>query len=826
MHSAHFVDVVLPLALKQQYTYSIPDEFVPVLKPGMRVVVSFGKRRLYSAVVYKIHSQPPQGYATKDIIQVIDENGPIVLPLQIKLWEWIASYYMCSLGEVMKAALPSALKLESETYVDRAEYADMDFSDAEQQVIFMLDGKKKLTIQDILTKSGVRNPMSVIRTLIDKGAINVSERLGGAYAAKTEPYLSLAPTYRDTNVLNGLLDGLKRAPAQEKLIMGLLASAENHADMLNVEVAQAKLLQRVDVSPAIVKALVQKGVIVQSMVEVSRIQKHDSLGKEPAKLNEHQQNALDDIHEQFKNRNVTLLHGVTSSGKTEIYIHLINETLNLGKQVLYLLPEIALTAQIVNRLRNVFGNRVGVYHSKYGDAQRAEVYNGVLNSKQESNLARYDVILGVRSSIFMPFSNLGLIIVDEEHENTYKQNNPAPRYNARDVSVILAQLHGAKVLMGTATPSIESYHNAKNGKYGLVELKERYRDMQLPEVRVVDLRKARRDKKMHSHFSQTLIDSIDATLKRHEQVILFQNRRGFAPVVECADCGWVPRCTHCDVSLTYHKYTNLLVCHYCGFTSPQLHECLACGSTNLQMKGFGTEKVEDDLAVFFPTARIVRLDLDSSRSRTAYERIIEDFEQGNIDVLIGTQMVTKGLDFDRVSLVGILNADSMMNFPDFRAFEHSYQLMSQVSGRAGRKGKRGLVILQTSQPEHPVVHEVVAQDYTSLYDEQIDERLNFCFPPFCRLISVSLKYKDKEVLAQVATDYATWLQKALGSCVLGPEAPLVERVQNLFILEILVKIDHTKPLQRVKDLISYYADAIKQRKDLYSMVVAIDVDPM
>lgn len=821
-----FVDVILPLAVAQRFTYSIPDDLVQQVRQGVRVVVPFGKKRLYSAIVYQVHANKPQGFDIKSVIQVIDDDGPIVLPTQLRLWDWIAGYYMCSLGEVMKAALPSALKLESETYVDKTDNEELIYSEAEQQVMFLLDGKNKITIDQIIAKSGVKNPMSVIKSLIAKDAINVSEKLFEEYQPKFEAVLSLSKKYRTSEAINQLLNSLKRAQSQEKLLLGLLAfsKSDNDEQMFQVEVTKRELLSQVDVSSAVVKAMVQKGILEQQMVEVSRIKTFSNQEKEPAKLNEHQQAALESIRQNFENGKVTLLHGVTSSGKTEIYIHLIKQTVDAGKQALYLLPEIALTTQIISRLRNIFGDRVGVYHSKYGDAQRVEVYNGVLNYDVVSNLAQFDVILGVRSSVFLPFRNLGLVIVDEEHENTFKQNNPTPRYNARDVAIVLANIHGANVLLGTATPSIESYHNAKMGKYALVELTERFRNMELPQVRVVDLKKANRDRKLHTHFSSDLLDEIGATLERNEQVILFQNRRGYAPVVECADCGWVPRCEHCDVSLTYHKNTNMLVCHYCGFSLNNPSACPSCEGKNLKMKGFGTEKIEDDLALYFPKARIKRLDLDSTRSKSSYERIIDDFENGEVDILVGTQMITKGLDFDKVSLVGILNADSMLNFPDFRAFEHSYQLMSQVAGRAGRKGRRGLVILQTSQPEHSIVREVVSQDYVLMYEEQIEERRLFNFPPFCRLINISLRHRDNIVLAEHAKVVAAALRKTLGNCVLGPEAPVVARVQNLYIMEIMVKVDPQKSLMQVKEVVDYYLKAIRTQKT--SLSVAIDVDPM
>lgn len=791
------------------------------------MVVPLQTRKMYAGIVYRLHNNKPQGVDIKDIIQVIDQH-PIVLPIQFKLWEWISQYYMCTLGEVMKAALPAALKLESETYLEPAtdSFEPANLTPPEQQVMFFLRDKKKHTIQDVVAKSGVKGAIKVIKALISKDLVEVVERLGQNYQPKTVPFISFTPQYQNHDALNTLIDNLKRAPQQEKLIMAMLSSGAAGDKILEVEVRQSTLLKRLDLSSSVVNTLIVKGILKRRMVEVSRIERHDSLGKSPAALNEAQQKALDDINKQFETHGVTLLHGVTSSGKTEIYIHLMAQTLEAGRQVLYLLPEIALTAQIINRLRNVFGERVGIYHSKYGDARRAEVYNGVINHDPASQLARYSIILGVRSSVFMPFNNLGLIIVDEEHENTYKQDNPAPRYNARDVAVVLGQFHGAKVLLGTATPSIESFYNAQFGKYGFVELSTRFRNMALPEVKVVNLRKARRDRQMHSHFSQTLIQAIDHTLQAHEQIILFQNRRGFAPVVECDECGWVPHCEHCDVALTYHKFTNQLVCHYCGFSIKPPTQCLACGSKVLKTKGFGTEKLEDELAIIFPNARIKRLDLDTTRSRMAYETIIDDFQNGDIDVLIGTQMVTKGLDFDRVSLVGILNADSMLNYPDFRAFERSYQLMSQVCGRAGRKGRRGLVILQSAQPEHTIVQEVVNQQYTKMYNEQIAERLKFKFPPFCRLIGISLRFRDKYLLAQIARDCASWLRESLGNGVLGPEPPLVERVQNLYIQEILVKVDRSQALNQVKELIAYYTGALRQRKDAKSLQIYIDVDPM
>lgn len=817
-----FAEVILPLALPKSYTYSIPSNLAGDVKVGMRVIVSFGKKKLYAAIIYKLHQQAPDKYQTKDIIQLIDDE-PIVLQSQIKFWEWIADYYQCTLGEVMKAALPSALKMESDTYIGKAEFEDIDLTDNEQIILHLLDGKKKTTIQDILSKVDFKNPMGVIKSLISKHALTIGEEIENEYQPKTELIISLAEQFRSNEALSSILDNMKRSPAQQKLIMGLLSLAENQSEVLNAKIPKKKILEKVDVSPSVLGTLIQKGILIQEEQTVSRLDTYDIDTYKPAILNEPQQAAINKIQEEFNNKNVVLLHGVTSSGKTEIYIHLINETIKSGKQVLYLLPEIALTTQIITRLRKIFGNKVGVYHSKFSDSQRVEVYNGVLANS--SSLSNFEIILGVRSSVFLPYNNIGLIIVDEEHENTYKQYNPAPRYNARDSAIVLASIHNAKVLLGTATPSIETYFNARTGKYGLVEITERYRGIELPEIKVVDVKDARKRKQMKSHFSDTLLNEISNALANNEQVILFQNRRGFAPFIECGECAWVPHCEHCDVTLTYHKSTNQLVCHYCGYSYQQPHECLACGSSNLQTKGFGTEKVEDELGIFFPDAVIERIDLDSTRSRSAYERIIGEFESGHINILIGTQMITKGLDFDKVSLVGILNADNMLNFPDFRAFERSYQLMSQVSGRAGRKGRRGLVIVQTSQADHPVIHQIIKNDYLEHYATQIDERKKFHYPPFYRLISISLKHKDRILLNQASEFMAKGLRHNLGENILGPEPPLIGRVQGLFIMNILVKIGREQPISRIKELINYYINGLKQNKDFYALVISIDVDP-
>lgn len=820
MTSQLYADVILPLALQATYTYSVPFEMEKMIQPGVRVVVSFGQRRLYSALVYRVHSEKPQVQQVKDILQVIDTT-PIVLPSQYKLWEWLAEYYMCSLGEVMKAALPSGLKMESDTYIASGDFDEIDLSDEEMTLIHLLGQKRKLTIQQLTQKSGLKHPMSVIKSMLERKLLFITEDIESDYRPKTENYIALAPEYSDEKKLCELIDSLKRAPAQQRLILAIASQATTPNDLSTARVLRKTLLEKVDVSASVLKSLIDKGFIVQDEVEISRIDNanSDPPTRNPLALEDFQINALNEIQNQFSSHDVVLLHGVTSSGKTELYIHLINQALQNGKQVLYLLPEIALTTQIINRLRKVFGDRVGVYHSKFSDSQRVEVYLKMLSEEP------FDVILGVRSSIFLPFSNLGLVIVDEEHENTFKQYNPAPRYHARDTAIVLAKQVGAKVLLGTATPAVETYFNAKSGKFGLVKMLERFSGLELPRTIVVDTRDARKRKRMKSHFSDTLLSAIENALSQKEQVILFQNRRGYAPFIECADCGWVPHCEHCDVTLTYHKYTNQLTCHYCGFGMEQMGSCLACGSTNLQPKGFGTEKVEDELSVFFPDAVIERIDLDSTRSRSSYERIISGFEQGKIDILVGTQMVSKGLDFDRVSLVGILNADNMLNFPDFRAFERSFQLITQVSGRAGRKGKQGLVIIQTAQPDHPVIKSVTGNNFFTFWEWQLAERNRFHYPPFYRLVRITLKHKDKHHLEDTAENLAKTLRHSLGENVLGPEPPIISRVQGLYILEILVKIKREQPLQRIKEFIRYSITMLKQKRETSTVVIAIDVDP-
>ncbi len=820
-----YADVILPLALQGTFTYCVPEDMINRVKPGARVVVSFGKRRLFSALVYRLHNRPPQNFQVKDILQVIDEH-PIVQPQQIRLWEWISEYYMCSLGEVMDAALPSGLKMESDTFVTSvSEIEELELTNEELTLIHILGQKRKFTIQQLAEKSGLRHPMAIIKSMLERNLLYVSEEIESEYQPKTELFLSINPEYSNEKKLCELLDSLKRAPAQQRVILAIAAQTKNSENATVTRVPRKLLLHKLNITTGVINALLSKGILIQQVDEATRLAENESQQKDdaPQPLADFQIKAIDEIRKNFEQHDVVLLHGVTSSGKTEIYMHLIDEMLHSGKQILYLLPEIALTTQIINRLRKVFGNKIGVYHSRFSDSERVEVYLRMLG--KNTNQPQYGVILGVRSSVFLPFENLGLVIIDEEHENTFKQYNPAPRYHARDTAIVMAKHAGAKVLLGTATPSVESYFNSKIGKYGLVAISERYSGLELPKTEVVNIREAWLRKKMKSHFSEKLLTAIEQALLNKEQVILFQNRRGYAPFMECADCGWVPHCEHCDVTLTYHKHSNQLVCHYCGYGIEQPGACLACGSTNLQPKGFGTEKIEDELSIFFPSAVIERIDLDSTRSKSSYDRIITNFELGKVDILVGTQMVTKGLDFERVSLVGVLNADNMLNFPDFRAFERSFQLLTQVSGRAGRKGKRGLFILQTAQPQHPIIRQVVEHDFESFFNWQLAERKKFNYPPFFRLVRISLKHKDRNVLNLAADLLSKTLRHSLNNNVLGPEAPIIPRVQGLYILEILVKIGRELPISRIKQFIGHSVYMLRQNKDTASVIASIDVDP-
>lgn len=820
----HYVDVLLPLPLANWYTYSLPESLEGQVQTGSRVIVPFGKKKFYTALVANVHYCPPEGYEIKEVTEVLDTR-PVLLPQQFRLWKWMASYYLCTMGDVYKAALPSGMKLESETIVTaNPDYeATTPLTPREQQVLDLLTQDPEQCITQLEKRLNVtRNILPVINNLLAKGAISVKEELKRNYKPKTEIRVKLSPDCQTEERLHQLFDELGRAPKRLALLMKYLELSGFFTDKASLrEVSKKELLTRADATPTIFNGLVEKGIFETYLYEVGRLDREQTRTVAINPLNPAQQAAYDAILSHFREKNVCLLHGVTSSGKTEIYIHLIRQAIENGRQVLYLLPEIALTTQITERLKRVFGGRIGIYHSKFPDAERVEIWQ-----KQLRPEGHYDIILGVRSSVFLPFHNLGLIIVDEEHETTYKQQDPAPRYHARDTAIMLASIYGAKVLLGTATPSIDSYHNALAEKYGLVTLNERYKDIRLPEIRIVDIKELARKKMMNGPFSPELLAAVRQALERHEQVILFQNRRGFAPMIECKVCGWVPKCKNCDVSLTYHKGLNQLTCHYCGYTYAVPRSCPACGSVELVNRGFGTEKIEDNIREIFPDAKVARMDLDTTRSRSAYERIIADFEAGKTHILIGTQMVSKGLDFDHVSVVGILNADNMLNYPDFRAHERAFQLMAQVAGRAGRRDKRGLVILQTKSPDLPVIHQVVTNDYKQMYEDQTAERKLFHYPPFCRFIYVYLKHRKEDVVTQAADTLAAWLRTAFGNKVLGPDKPPVGRIQMLFIKKIVIKLDLNMSGTKVRDYLLSVQRQLIEDERFRSLVVYYDVDPV
>ncbi len=840
--TTYFVDVILPLAVPNLYTYRVPFELNDAIAIGQRVVVQFGRGKLYSALVRTIHENPPKQYAAKYIDSILDEH-PIVHAKQFELWDWMSQYYMCNIGDVMVAALPGGLRLASETkivlsleYSKKIADVNLKISDKEVLIIDALEVKNVLTLQDISQIIEQKTVYPIIKSLIEKGIVLIQEELKEKFRPKIETYVRITDQADNEDNLKIIFDTLERkAHKQLDVVMAYVTLSKRYSKE-RVEVKKSDIMKMIEGAEAALKSLVKKNIFELYDREVGRLANYDSENKISA-LNEIQLQVLNSIKKQFfgkdpeestsdiaQTKDVVLLHGVTSSGKTEIYVKLIEEALAKGKQVLYLLPEIALTTQIINRLRKYFGDTVGVYHSKFNENERVEIWNDVLNSRSENS--KFQIILGARSALFLPFSNLGLVIVDEEHDTSYKQYNPAPRYNARDGAIYLSHIHKAKTLLGSATPCLESYFNAQEGKYGFAEITQRFGGVQMPEIEIADVKEATRKKQMKSHFSPLLLDTVTLALEKKEQVILFQNRRGFAPQLECNMCAWVPQCSNCDVSLTYHKVSNQLRCHYCGYSIKPPSKCAACGDTDLKMKGFGTEKIEEELNIFYPRAKIARMDLDTTRSKFAHQHIIQDFEEGNIDILVGTQMVTKGLDFDNVSMVGILNADSMLNFPDFRSFERSYQLMAQVSGRAGRKNKRGKVIIQTQNPEHSIIQEVIANDYLSMYTNQLIDRKEFNYPPYFRLIEITVIHKDVNMVNVAAKYLADALKHHFSKRVLGPEFPIISRIRNLYHKNILLKIERDASVNQVKKIVSELLIKFKSNADYKSVRIQIDVDPM
>jgi len=819
-----FVEVILPFQLSQLFTYRVPQDMVFYAALGKRVIVQFGAKKYYTGLIRRITQTCPPNIEIKNITEILDEQ-PIVNELHFTFWEWIASYYFCSIGEVFKAALPAGMKLESETAItiNHNSVYSGDLNEKENKIIDKLSNVETLTLNEVSAVLEQKSTIKIIQSLINKDIIHINESIKERYKPVKEPYIKLTDSMYDEKQLLQTINQLAKAPRQLQLLMSYLQQSNHYNPDAIAEVKKKDLLNSLNASVSALHSLTAKNIFEIYFKDSSRLLPQKKLFDQPAPLSNEQTTSYQEIVTQFEHKNVVLFHGVTASGKTEIYIHLINDCIAKGLQVLYLLPEIAITTQIINRLSAVFGEKTGIYHSKFSDAERVEIWSNIAGIKIGESVEQYEVILGVRSSIFLPFKQLGLIIIDEEHENTYKQFDPNPRYHARDAAIMLAHLHGAKVLLGTATPAIESYFNAKSGKYGFVELLNRYHDVQLPEIMVADMKLAMKKKQMVGHFTPQLIECMQQAFVEKQQVILFQNRRGYSPYIVCESCGWTAKCTSCDVSLTYHKHSESLVCHYCGYTVTHIAKCGNCKSPKIKMQGFGTEKIEDELTSIFPDIRIARMDLDSMRAKQAYYKLINDFENHNVDVLVGTQMVSKGLDFDNVGVVGIMSADHLLNYPDFRAYERSYQLMSQVSGRAGRKGKRGKVIIQTFTPENYIIHDVIHSNYIHVFQTQVLERQQFNYPPFSRLLAIILKHKQQDVLNEAADAFAVELRKIFEHRVLGPEFPVINMIQTLFLKNILLKIEKEKPIEKAKRLLKKIADKIKQKYT--TLIIVVDVDP-
>ncbi len=813
----YFIDVILPIPLKQSFTYSVNKDEAAFLKQGMRVAVPFGKSKVYTGIVYQVHDLPPVGYETKSIDHILDE-APIITTIQLQHWEWLANYYMCSLGEVIKAALPSAFLLESETIIKLSSknFQDEESLSNDEFVLYeALQHQSSIHINDARSILDRKNIVSVIQKLLEKNIIEVEETVYEQYTPKLKRYIKLASKYTSEENLHTLLDSLNRAQKQREVLM--------HLFMLNTQskkpISSTMLQKKSEASAATLRALIDKGILEEYFIQQDRIEFSGAHTSNSKTLNEAQELAFEEIKTSFQKNDVVLLHGVTSSGKTEIYVRLIEEIINLGKQVLYMLPEIALTTQLISRLQKYFGERISVYHSKFSVNERVEVWNNVLAEKPKAQ-----VVIGARSSLFLPFKNLGLIIVDEEHEPSFKQYSPAPRYNARDSAIVLANLQKAKLLMGSATPSLESYHNAKSGKFGLVTLKKRYGNVLMPDIELVDVKEKNRKKQMTGHFSDRLLEEMHEVLNNGEQIILFQNRRGFSPVVECTTCGVSPQCPNCDVSLTFHQHKNQLRCHYCGYHMAMMQNCIACGSPTLDTKGFGTEQIETELKTLFPNHKVARMDQDTTKGKHSYSKLIEALENEEIDILVGTQMLAKGLDFRNISLVGVMNADNLLNFPDFRAHERSFQLLQQVSGRAGRTQKRGKVLIQTYNPYHQILKQVSVNDYEGMYKEQLEERYNYKYPPFFRTIKIVFKDKNLSCVQKASSWFGQALEMQFKENILGPEPPPIGRIKNKYIINLLIKIPKNQSLEKTKKYIENVNRTFNSIKEFSRVRVNIDVD--
>ena len=815
-YTATFVEVLLPLPLHQSFTYRIPQRFVSEIAIGMRVIVQFGSKKIYTGLISRIHDTPPKDYQAKYIIGVLDKQ-PVIHEWQIGFWEWIAQYYCSTIGEVMAAAFPAHLKMESETRILRNPDTDIhqyEISDEEYLIMEALESTKVLSIGEISELLQEKSVLVHIKSLYDKGYIVLQDELLDAYRPKKEHFVRATFDLDNSEVKKQLFESLESAPKQSDILMTYINQYKS--DKI---ITRKKLLNLSGASASALDGLVTKKILEVFEEEVDRIEEEQNRVTVEYELNPDQAIALEEIREHHKTKDVVLLHGITGSGKTHIYMDLMDECIASGKQALYLVPEIALTAQLVQRLRKKFGNKIGIYHSKFNNNEQVEIWNKVLRGD-------YRVVLGVRSALFLPFKELGLLVIDEEHESTYKQFDAAPRYHARDSGVYLTTLHKGKIILGTATPSFESYFNALRGKYGLVKLQSRYGNMQLPEIIIADMREEHRKKMSKSHFSSLLYTSMQETMANDGQVILFQNRRGYSPLLECQNCGWVPTCQNCDISLTYHQAFRHVICHYCGYKEDTPKKCKACGQPSLKMLGFGTEKIEDELQIFFPENKSLRMDQDTTQKKYAYNAIIRSLEDGDAQILVGTQMVTKGLDFEKVRLVGILSADQLLRHPDFRAVERSYALMSQVSGRAGRRNIRGKVVIQTFSMEHPVFGYLLANDYEGFYESQISERLYYKYPPFYKLIKLTFKDADLEKVKTAASYMADRLRDELGHRVLGPEFPGIARIRNKYLMNILIKLERSGiDIDEIKKHILMEATHFRSQKDFRKVRLVVDVDP-
>ena len=812
-----FVEVIIPLALPKNYTWAVPQQMQTAIQPGIRVEVVLGKNKRYAGIVKKILSQKPEAFQPKDILNVLDTK-PLVYEEQLKFWEWMAQYYMCSEGEVMQAAIPANLKLSSESILiwnEERSYDFSDLSDNEFIVAEALEIKKELRLNEVQQLLDASNVYPVIKKLIEKGVCHIWEELKQKYKAKTETYLTLHPKYQKEDALADLLNNWSKAPKQMELLLSYL-----HILKTEGEVTQPNLLKKSNATAAQLKGLCEKGILLTEKRATDRIRSLPKNIQIDFTLSEKQQEVFTEIKNHFTDKPVCLLHGVTASGKTEIYTKLIEAYILSGKQVLYMLPEIALTSQIIRRLQKHFGGYIAIYHSKFNPNERVEIWNKVKNGETK-------VVLGARSSLFLPFKDLGLVIADEEHDASYKQQDPAPRYHARDASIYYASLTKAKVLLGSATPSIESYYNCKQNKYGIVTLSERYGQVELPQIELIDIKKIPAKEKGKTPFTPALIQAIENSLKENKQIIIFQNRRGYSPYFICNTCGWIPHCKHCDVTLTYHKAKNTLSCHYCGTSYPVINTCAACGSHNFTQKNFGTEKIEEMISEIFPNAKIARMDYDSVKGKNDHDALIKLFEQKRIDILVGTQMVVKGLDFEHVNLIGIVDADGILNFTDFRVNERAFQLMEQVSGRAGRKDGKGTVLIQVSNLNHPVLQFVKEHDFTKLYTLEIYNRKQFDYPPFTRLIQVTFKHREKHLAEEAANIMMQGLKANFGNNSNGPAQPVVDRVRNQYLWEILIKLPKdARRINQCKKEIQQQAIIIQSNKRYRSVTILPDVDPV